>query len=95
MKTIKTILLEIVQGGKMLEIYENHRNVLDNFIKMNQKNEKQEYIGVGWVESYEKSVQIRTKLTKKDCNHIEQRVEIYQTKTKILKECIENKFLGM
>ena len=95
MKTIKTILLEIVQGGKMLEIYENHKNVLENFIKMNQKNEQQEYIGIGWVESQEKSIQIRTKLTKKDCNHIEQRVEIYQTKTKILRECKENKSLGM
>ena len=94
MKTIKTILLEIVQGGKMLETYENHQDVLENFIKMNQKNESQEYIGIGWVESQEKNVTIRTKLTKKDCNHIEQRVEIYQTKAKILRECKENKFMG-
>ena len=69
--------------------------ILDiKFIKMNQKNEKQEYIGVGWIESYERNVTIKIKLTKKDCNHIAQRVEIYQTKTKILKECKENKFLG-
>ena len=94
-KTIKTVLLDIVQGGKMIEAYESHQNVLKNFIKMNQKNEGQEYIGLGWVESQEKNISIRTKITKKDCNHIAQRVEIYQTKAKILKECKENKFMGM
>lgn len=94
MKTLKVTFLEIVQGGKMLEVYETHQNMLENFIRMNQKNESQEYIGIGWVEAHEKFVTIKTKLTKKDCNHMTQRVEIYQTKTKILKECKENKNLS-
>ena len=68
-KTIKTVLLDIVQGGKMLEAYESHQNVLKNFIKMNQKNESQEYIGLGWIESQEKNITIRTKLTKKGTVH--------------------------
>ena len=94
MKTLKLVLLEIIQGGNMLEAYETHKNVLENFIQMNQKNEKQEYIGIGWAETYDKNVMIRTKITKKDSNHIDQRVEIYQTKTRILKENKENKNLG-
>ena len=94
MKTLKLVFLEIVQASKILEVYETHQNVLLNFIQMNQKNENQEYIGIGWIEVYEKHVKIKTKLTKKDCEHIAQRVEIYQTKTKILKNCEEINHLG-
>ena len=94
MKTLKLVFMEVIQGGNMLEAYETHKNVLENFIQMNQKNEKQEYIGIGWAETYDKNVMIRTKITKKDSNHIDQRVEIYQTKTRILKENKENKNLG-
>ena len=94
MKTLEVTFLEIVQGGKMLEIYEAHQNVLENFIIMNQKNENQEYIGIGWAESKDKVVTIKTKITKKDCNHMEQRVEIYQTKTRILRECKEGDIIG-
>ena len=94
MKTLEVTFLEIVQSGKMIETYEAHQNVLENFIWMNQKNESQEYIGIGWAETSDRHVTIRTKLTKKDCNHMAQRVEIYQTKTKILKDCKENELIG-
>ena len=93
MKTLKLVFLEVVQGSKIIEMYEMHQKVLENFIKMNQKNENQEYIGIGWVEATERNIKIKSKVTKKDCNHIAQRVEIYQTKTRILKECKEIKFL--
>ena len=94
MKTLKVVFLEIVQASKILEVFETHQNVLINFIEMNQKNENQEYIGIGWAEVFEKHVKIKTKLTKKDCNHIDQRVEIYQTKTRILKSCKEIEHLS-
>ena len=94
MKTLQVTFMEVMQASKILEAYENHCTVLNNFIIMNQKNENQEYVGIGWVETFEKCVKIKTKLTKKDCNHIQQRIEIFQTKTKILKECKESEHLG-
>lgn len=94
MKTLKIVFLEVVQASRILEVYEAHQNVLTNFIEMNQKNENQEHVGVGWIETFDKHIKIRTKMTKKDCNHIAQRVEIFQTKTKILKNCEEIKHLG-
>ena len=94
MKTLKIIFLEVVQASRILEMYEAHKAVFTNFIEMNQKNEGQEHIGIGWIELFDKHIKVKTKMTKKDCNHIAQRVEIFQTKTRILKSCEETSQLG-
>lgn len=94
MKTLKIIFHEVIQASRILEMYETHKNVLTNFIEMNQKNENQEHIGIGWIERFDKHIKVKTKMTKKDCHHIDQRVEIFQTKTKILKNCEGTNHLG-
>ena len=93
-KTIKTIFMEIMQASNITETYDNHKKILEDFIKMNAKNERLEHVGIGWAESNEKCVRVHVKMTKRDCNHIKQRIEIFQTKTKILKSCENSTHLG-
>ena len=84
--TIKEVLLNVLQASKLTDAFDNHRLVLENFILMNAKNEAMEHVGVGWVESFERHIKLRAKLTRRDCNHIQQRIEIFSTKTQILRE---------
>ena len=93
-RTIKTVLVEVLQASNLIETYDMHKKVFENFIQLNAKNENQEHVGIGWAEVNDKQVKIHVKLTKRDCNHIKQRIEIYQTKTKILQGCKENENIG-
>ena len=92
--TIKEVLLSVLQASKLTDAFDNHKLVLENFITMNAKNEASEHVGVGWVESFERHIKLRAKLTKRDCNHIQQRIEIFQTKSQILREYKKNTNLG-
>ena len=92
--TIKEVLLSVLQASKITDAFDNHKMVLENFITMNAKNEASEHVGVGWVESFERHIKLRAKLTKRDCNHIQQRIDIFQTKSQILREYKKNTNLG-
>ena len=63
LETIRNILMNILQASKIIESYENHQKVLENFLKMNSKKEGQEFVVIGWVESFEKQAKIKVKMT--------------------------------
>ena len=65
-KTIKAVLLDVLQASNVLEAYETHKNELENFIKMNTKGENMEHVGIGWTVSHDKHIKIHVKLTKRD-----------------------------
>ena len=94
LETIRNILMNILQASKILEAFEGHRKVLENFLKMNSKKEGLEFVVISWVESFEKQAKIRVKMTKRSSQYIPQRLEIFKTKMQIIKNCKENEFLG-
>ena len=94
MNTIEHIFMNIIQASKILEMYDMHEKVLTNFVQMNQKNEGQEHMSLGWIETFDKHIEVRIKMTKRDCNHIQQRIEICRTKVQILENCNENEKIG-
>lgn len=94
MNTIEHIFMNIIQASKILEMYDMHEKVLTNFVQMNQKNEGQEHMSLGWIETFDKHIEVRIKMTKRDCNHIQQRIEICRTKVQILENLNENEKIG-
>ena len=94
LETIRNILMNILQASKILEAFEGHRKVLENFLKMNSRTEGQEFVVLSWVESFEKQAKIRVKMTKRSSQFIPQRLEIFKTKMQIIKNCKENEYLG-
>ena len=94
LETIRNILMNILQASKILETFDTHQKVLENFIKMNGKKEGQEFVVIGWVESFEKQVKIKVKMTKRSCEFIPQRLEIFKMKMQIIRSCKENEYLG-
>ena len=92
--TIKEVFMTIMQSGKLLETYYSHQKVLDNFVRMSKWTDGQEHIGCSWVESYDKHVRVKVKLTKRDQKHLEQRLNIFKTKTELVTKCNENNELG-
>ena len=93
-ETIKRTFHTILQAGSITETYDQHKKMLINFLEMNKWPEKLEFISVGWVENYDKGIKINVKLTKRNADFIEQRLEIFKTKARIIKECKENTKLG-
>ena len=91
---INEVFTNILQAGKLPENFDLHQKVLDNFIKMNKWTEGQEHIGCGWIESYDKHVRAKVKLTKRNQNFINQRMEIFKTKTELVKHCQEREKTG-
>ena len=94
METIKQIFMTIMTGGKIVETYEAHRSLLKKFIEENMCTERQEFIKIGWVETYEKNVKIQIKMTKRTSDFIRQRMEIFKTKVNIVKKCQKKYELG-
>ena len=86
--------MTIMQAGKLPEMYSNHQKVLDNFVRMNKWAEGQEHIGCAWVESFDKHVRVKIKLTKRNQKYFEQRLNIFKTKTELVKRCDENGKIG-
>ena len=94
LETIRNILMNILQASKIIETFDMHQKVLENFLKMNGKKEGLEFVVISWVESFEKQAKIRIKMTKRSCQYIPQRLEIFKTKMQIVKNCKENEYLG-
>lgn len=94
MKTVEHTFMSVMQASKIVNEYEMHEKMLTNFVRMNQKNEGQEFMSLGWVESSDKQIEIKMKMTRRDCEHIQQRIEICQTKVQILRKCNENETIG-
>ena len=92
--TIKEVFMTIMQSGKLTETYDNHQKVLDNFVRMSKWTDGQEHIGCGWVESYDKHVRVRIKFTKRSQEFLEQRINIFKTKTELIRKCNDNNKLG-
>ena len=92
--TIKEVFMTIMQAGKLPEMYNNHQKVLDNFVRMNKWTEGQEHIGCAWVESFDKHVRVKVKLTKRNQKYFEQRLNIFKTKTELVKRCNEDNKIG-
>ena len=94
METIKQIFMTIMQASKIIETYETHQSVLEKFIEENKWIEKQEYVKVGWVETFDRNVKIQVRMTKRTSDFIQQRLEIFKTKVHILKKCKKEHNLG-
>ena len=94
METVKHIFLTIMQASKIIETYETHQQILEKFIEENKWIEKQEYVKVGWVETFDKNVKVQVKMTKRTSDFIKQRMEIFKTKVNILKQCKKKYKLG-
>ena len=94
METIKHIFMTVMQARTITETYEIYQNVLEKFIEENKWIEKQEYIKVGWVETYDKNVKIQVRMTKRTSDYVQQRMEIFKTKVNILKKCKKEHNLG-
>ena len=95
METIKQVFMTIMTSGKIIETYETYKDFLEKFISENKCTERQEFVKVGWVESFEKNVKIQVKMTKRSSDFIQQRIEIFKTKVQILKRCQKKYKLGM
>ena len=94
METVKHTFLTIMQASKIIETYEIHQQVLDKFIEENKWIEKQEFVKVGWVETFDKNVKVQVRMTKRTSDFIQQRMEIFKTKVNILKKCKKKHDLG-
>ena len=94
METIKHIFTAIMQASKMIETYEVHQNILEKFIEENKWIEKQEYVKVGWVETFDKNVKVQVRMTKRTSDFVQQRMEIFKTKIHLLKKCKNEYKLG-
>ena len=94
MDTIKQVFMTIMTGGKIIETYETYKEFLEKFIMENKCVERQEYVKVGWVESFDKNVKIQVKMTKRSSDYIQQRMEIFKTKVQISKKCQKKYNLG-
>ena len=86
METMRNIFNTILQAGIITDEYENHEKVIKNFLQKNKWNEKMEFVSIGWIEGYEGKIKINFKMTKRNTDFIKQRVEIFNTKAKIIKE---------
>ena len=94
METMKKVFMTIIQAGNITDVYENHVKVVNYFIKSNSWKEKCEFVSVGWVENYEKSIKISARLVKRTSDFIAQRLEIFKTKMAIIDKCKEKQNLG-
>ena len=92
--TIKEVFMTIMQSGKLPETYDCHQKVLNNFVRMSKWADGQEHIGCAWVESYDKHVRVKIKLTKRSQEFLEQRLNIFRTKTELVTKCKENDKIG-
>ena len=92
--TIKEVYMTVLQSSKIPETYDLHKKALDNFVRMNKWSEGQEHIGCGWVEDFNKHVRVKIKFTKRNQKYLEQRLTIFKTKAKIVKECSKNNTNG-
>ena len=94
METVKHIFMTIMQASKIIESYEIHQQILEKFIDENKWIEKQEFVKVGWVETFDKNVKVQVRMTKRTSDFIQQRMEIFKTKVNILKKCKKKHDLG-
>ena len=92
--TIKEVYMTVLQSSKIPETYDLHKKALDNFVRMNKWSEGQEHIGCGWVEDFNKHIRVKIKFTKRSQEYLEQRLTIFKTKAKIVKECSKNNTNG-
>ena len=64
-ETILKTFQAVMTASKIIDTYELHKEVLEKFIMDNKYDEKQEFIKIGWIETFEKNVKIRVKMTKR------------------------------
>ena len=93
-ETVRMIFNTIVQSGNITEAYSTHEEVLNNFLENTAWSEKMDFISIGWIENYEGKVKVKFKMTKRNSDFIDQRLEIFKTKTKLVTKCKETNNLG-
>ena len=87
LETVKTTFQTILYARNIAETYEQHEKMLKNVLEKCKWSERLEFVSIGWVENFDKTIKINVKLTKRSTDFIEQRLEIFETRTKILKNC--------
>ena len=93
-ETVQMIFNTIVQSGNITETYDTHEEVLNNFLENTRWNEKMDFISIGWIENYEGKVKVKFKMTKRNSDFIEQRLELFKTKAKLVTKYKETSNLG-
>ena len=94
MMVVKEIFNRILHAGNVTDMYNNHRRVIENFIKENRWTEDQELIGIGWVETTTNYTYARSKLTKRQGQNFHLRLEIFETKKQLIQKVRKDAEIG-